>query len=71
MFNVTLSRPFDFEKWVEKLTENRIDNLKNIHKNSIISIREVSDVLGLSLSVTEKKLTLFLRIRFIRKNEWC
>jgi hypothetical protein len=56
MFNVTLSLPFDFEKWVEKLTKNRIDNLKNIHKNSIISIREVSDVLGLSLSVTEKNL---------------
>ena len=34
MFTVTLRRPFDFEKWVEKwvdkLTENRIDILKNI-----------------------------------------
>ncbi|MFY7743226.1 MAG: ATP-binding protein [Flavobacterium sp.] len=24
MFTVTLRRPFDFEKWVEKLTYNRI-----------------------------------------------
>ena len=64
MFTVTLRRPFDFEKWVEKwvdkLTENRIDILKNIHKNSRISIRELSDVLGLSLSAIDKNL-LFLK----------
>ena len=64
MFTVTLRRPFDFEKWVEKwvenLTENRVDILKNIHKNSKITIRELSDNIGLSLSAIDKNL-LFLK----------
>jgi ATP-dependent DNA helicase RecG len=64
MFTVTLRRPFDFEKWVEKwvdkLTENRINILKNIHENSRISIRELSIVSGLSLSAIDKNL-LFLK----------
>ncbi|WP_445720135.1 ATP-binding protein [Flavobacterium sp.] len=60
MFTVTLRRPFDFEKWVDKLTENRINILKNIHENSRISIRELSDFLGLSLSAIDKNL-LFLK----------
>ena len=58
IFTVTLRRPFDFEKWVEKwvykITENRINIFKNIHKNSKISIRELSNVSGLSLSAIEK-----------------
>jgi ATP-dependent DNA helicase RecG len=64
MFTVTLRRPFDFEKWVEKwvenLTENRVDILKNIHKNSKITIRELSENIGLSLSAIDKNL-LFLK----------
>ncbi|NHN27261.1 winged helix-turn-helix domain-containing protein [Flavobacterium jejuense] len=44
----------NFEKWVENLTENRVDILKNIHKNSKITIRELSENIGLSLSVIDK-----------------
>ena len=43
-----------------KQEKNNIDILKNIHKNSRISIRELSDVLGLSLSAIDKNL-LFLK----------
>lgn len=41
MFTVILRRPIEFEKWVERwvdnLSENRINILKNIHKNPKIS----------------------------------
>jgi ATP-dependent DNA helicase RecG len=43
MFTVTFRRPFDFENWVEnwveKLTDNRVKILREIHQNNRISKR--------------------------------
>lgn len=32
IFTATFRRPFDFNKWVDKLTENRVNIIKAIHK---------------------------------------
>lgn len=52
MFTVTFRRPFDFlkwvNKWVEKLSGNRIEILKAIHYNSKISKKELETIIGLS-----------------------
>jgi ATP-dependent DNA helicase RecG len=52
MFTVTFRTPFDFEKWVEKWVEkisiNRIEIIKAIHKNSIISKKELKSSIGLN-----------------------
>ncbi len=52
MFTVTLRRPFDFDKWVnkwvEKLSENRIKILREIHKNDKIAKRELEEKVDLS-----------------------
>lgn len=60
MFTVTLRRPFDFEKWVnkwvEKLSENRIKILKNIHLNNKISKKELEAIIGLSGTAIDKNI---------------
>lgn len=60
MFTITLRRPFDFEKWVnkwvEKLSENRINILKNIHLNNKISKKELETIIGLSGTAIDKNI---------------
>lgn len=60
MFTITLRRPFDFEKWVnkwvEKLSENRIKILKNIHLNNKISKKELEAIIGLSGTAIDKNI---------------
>jgi ATP-dependent DNA helicase RecG len=56
MFTVIFRRPFDFERWVDKLSENRIEILKNIHKNNKISKRELETIIGLNGSAIDKNI---------------
>lgn len=60
MFTVTVRRPFDFNKWVDKwvdnLTGNRVNIVKAIHENSKVSKRELEDKVGLSATAIDKNL---------------
>ncbi|SHI74100.1 ATP-dependent DNA helicase RecG [Mesonia phycicola] len=60
MFTVTVRRPFDFNKWVDKwvdnLTDNRVNIIKAIHENSKVSKRELEDKVGLSATAIDKNL---------------
>jgi ATP-dependent DNA helicase RecG len=70
MFTVILRRPIEFEKWVERwvdnLSENRIKILKNIHKNSKISKRELAVINGLSGSAIDKNIDFLKKFRTFR-----
>jgi len=52
MFTVLLRRPFDFEKWVNKwvnkLSNNRVAIIKAIHQDHKITKTALADILGIS-----------------------
>ncbi|MCB0746183.1 MAG: putative DNA binding domain-containing protein [Ignavibacteriae bacterium] len=60
MFTVTVRRPFDFNKWVDKwvdnLTDNRVNIIKAIHENSKVSKRELEEKVGLSATAIDNNL---------------
>lgn len=60
MFTVTLNRPFDFDKWVNKwvdsLTDNRIAILKAIHSNNKITKKELERIIGISATPMDNNL---------------
>ena len=60
MFTVTFRRPIEFDKWVvrwvDNLTENRINILKNIYSNPKISKRELESIIGLNGSAIDKNI---------------
>ncbi|MEZ4801717.1 MAG: helix-turn-helix domain-containing protein [Gelidibacter sp.] len=60
MFTVTVRRPFDFnkwvDKWVEKLTDNRINIIKAINENAKISKRELEDKISISSTAVDNNL---------------
>lgn len=60
IFTVTVRRPFDFNKWVDKwvdnLTDNRVNIIKAIRENSKVSKRELEDKVGLSATAIDNNL---------------
>ena len=60
MFTVTVRRPFDFNKWVDKwvdnLTDNRVNIIKAIHENSKVSKRELEEKVSLSATAIDNNL---------------
>jgi ATP-dependent DNA helicase RecG len=60
MFTVTLRRPFDFEKWVEKwvekLTYNRIKILREVHNNHKVTKKELGQAIGISASAIDNNI---------------
>lgn len=60
IFSVTFRRPFDFNKWVDKwvdnLSDNRINIIKAIHKNNKISKRLLEEKVGLSATAIDNNL---------------
>ena len=60
IFTVTFRRPFDFNKWVEKwvdnLTDNRVNIIRAVHKNNKISKRKLEEVIGLSATAIDNNL---------------
>ncbi|APY10466.1 ArsR family transcriptional regulator [Seonamhaeicola sp. S2-3] len=60
MFTVTVRRPFDFNKWVDKwvdnLTDNRVNIIKAIHENGKVSKRELEEKVGLSATAIDNNL---------------
>jgi ATP-dependent DNA helicase RecG len=60
MFTVTFRRPFDFENWVEnwveKLTDNRVKILREIHQNNRISKRKLEQKVSVSASAIDNNI---------------
>jgi len=60
IFTVTLRRPFDFNKWVDRwvdnLTDNRVNIINAIHKNNKVSKRELEEIVGLSPTAIDNNL---------------
>lgn len=60
MFTVTLRRPFDFEKWVEKwvekLTNNRVKILREVHNNHKVTKKELEQAVGISASAIDNNI---------------
>ncbi len=60
IFTVTLRRPFDFNKWVDKwvenLSDNRVNIIKAIHENSKVSKRELEEKVGISATAIDNNL---------------
>lgn len=62
IFTVTLRRPFDFEKWVEnwveKLTDNRVKILREIHNNHKVTKKEIEQAVGISASAIDNNINI-------------
>ena len=62
MFTVTLRRPFDFEKWVEnwveKLTDNRVKILREVHNNNKVTKKELEQAIGISASAIDNNINI-------------
>ena len=62
MFTVTFRRPFDFEKWVEKwvvkLTDNRVKILKEVHNNPKVTKKELEQVVSISASAIDNNIDI-------------
>ena len=60
MFTVTLRRPFDFDKWVDKwvnhLSGKRIIILKAMHQNPAVKKTELGKLTGLSATAVDKNI---------------
>jgi len=64
------------EKWIENLTDNRVNIIKAIHENSKASKRELEEKVGLSATTidnnldTLKDLVLIERIDSAKDGHW-
>lgn len=71
MFTVIFRRPIEFERWVErwvdKLSENRIKILKNIYSNPKISKRELETIVGLNGSAIDKNIDFLKDLGLIER----
>ena len=80
IFTVTVRRPFNFNRWVDKwvdnLTDNRVNIIKAIHENSKVTKRELEEEVGLSATAidnnldTLKDLGLIERIGSAKGGHW-
>ena len=80
LFTVVFRRPFDFERWVEiwveKLTDNRVKILREVHRNNRVTKRELEQIIGLSASAIDnnidalKELGLLERVGSDKGGNW-
>lgn len=60
IFTVTFRRPFDFntwvENWVEKLTDNRVRILREVHANNRVTKKELEKIVSLSGSAIDNNI---------------
>ena len=65
IFTVMFRRPFNFNKWVDKwvnnLTDNRVNIIKAIQKNNKVSKRELEKIIGVSATAIDNNLNAFKR----------
>lgn len=71
MFTVTLRRLFDFRKWVdrwvEKLTDNRIKILEEVHRNNRITKKELEQNVGISASAIDNNINVLKELGLIER----
>lgn len=71
MFTVTLRRPFDFKKWVdrwvEKLTDNRIKILEEVHKDNRVTKKELQLKVGVSSSTIDNNINTLKELGLIER----
>ena len=71
MFTVIFRRPFDFEKWVErwaeKLTNNRVKILREVHANNRVTKRELEQEVGISASAIDNNLNVLKELGLLER----
>lgn len=60
MFTVTLRRPFDFEKWInkweDKLSTKRLEIIRQVHNNNKVTISDLAKHIGVSETAIDKNI---------------
>lgn len=71
MFTVTLRRPFDFkmwvDRWVEKLTDNRVKILEEVHKDNRVTKKELEQKVGISASAIDNNIDALKELGLIER----
>lgn len=67
MFTVTLRRPFDFEKWVEKLTDNRVKILREVHNNPKVTKKELEQKVNISASAIDNNIGILKNLGLLTR----
>lgn len=71
LFTVILRRPFDFEKWVEiwveKLTENRVKILREIHHHNKVTKKELERNISVSASTIDNNITVLKELGLLER----
>lgn len=71
IFTVTVRRPFDFDKWVDRwvdnLTNNRVNIIKAIREDNKVSKRELEEIIGLSATAIDNNLDALKDIGLIER----
>lgn len=71
MFTVTFRRPYDFENWVEnwleKLTDNRVKILREIHRNNRISTRKLEQKISVSVSAIDNSIDVLKELGLLER----
>ena len=66
MFTVAFRRPFDFESWVNHLSEKNIIILKSIHENQEIKKSTLQQLTDFSPSTLDYNIEILKKNRVIR-----
>tara|TARA_R110002050_G_scaffold54303_1_gene122902 strand:- start:1632 stop:2066 length:435 start_codon:yes stop_codon:yes gene_type:complete len=71
IFTVTFRRPFDFNKWVDRwvdnLTDNRVNIIKAIHINNKVSKKELEKTIGLSPTAIDNNLDVLKDVGLVER----
>lgn len=67
MFTVIFRRPIEFRRWLDKLSENRIEILKNIYLNPKIPKRELESIIGFNGSAIDKNIDFLKDLGFLER----
>lgn len=67
VFTVTLRRSFNFDKWVDKLTNNRVIILKEIHNNSKVTKKELEKEARLTSSAIDNNIEKLKKMGLINR----
>ena len=71
LFTVIFRRPFDFEKWVErwveKLTDNRVKILREIHQNGKVTKKELENKVNISSSAIDNNINTLKELGLLER----
>lgn len=71
MFTVTLTRPFDFEKWIikweDKLSTKRLEIIKQVQNNNKVTINDLSKHIGVSETAIDKNIDVLKEMGLLER----